>query len=72
MFEAELEDRLIRYAAIDSQSDETSATAPSTAIQWNMARLLEAELTAMGAADPRHGTRPDHRFPGPCRYRAAI
>jgi tripeptide aminopeptidase len=53
MFEAELEDRLIRYAAIDSQSDETSASAPSTAIQWNMARLLEAELTAMGAADVR-------------------
>jgi tripeptide aminopeptidase len=53
MFDAELEDRLVRYAAIDSQSDETSATAPSTAIQWTMARLLEAELTAMGATDVR-------------------
>jgi tripeptide aminopeptidase len=53
MFDAELEDRLVRYAAIDSQSDETSATAPSTEIQWNMARLLEAELTAMGASDVR-------------------
>ncbi len=50
-FDAELEARLVRYAAIDSQSDENSATAPSTAIQWNMARLLESELTALGATD---------------------
>jgi tripeptide aminopeptidase len=52
-FDAELEDRLVRYAAIDSQSDENSATAPSTAIQWTMARLLETELTALGATDVR-------------------
>ncbi|MCU0801036.1 MAG: peptidase T [Rhodobacteraceae bacterium] len=52
-FDAELEDRLVRYAAIDSQSDENSATAPSTAIQWTMARLLESELTALGATDVR-------------------
>jgi tripeptide aminopeptidase len=52
-FDAELEDRLLRYAAIDSQSDENSTTAPSTAIQWTMARLLESELTALGATDVR-------------------
>jgi len=52
-FDRELEERLVRYTAIDSQSDEDSASAPSTAIQLNMARLLEAELTAMGAADVR-------------------
>jgi tripeptide aminopeptidase len=52
-FDAELEDRLVRYAAIDSQSDENSTTAPSTAIQWTMARLLESELTALGATDVR-------------------
>ena len=50
-FDADLEARLVRYAAIDSQSDENLPTAPSTAIQWTMARLLESELTAIGACD---------------------
>lgn len=48
---AELEDRLLRYCAIDSQSDENSKSAPSTAIQLDMARLLERELTAIGAQE---------------------
>ncbi len=52
-FDSELESRLLRYAAIDSQSDETSTTGPSTAIQWDILRLLERELTEMGAADVR-------------------
>ncbi len=52
-FDAELEMRLVRYVAIDSQSDEGSATAPSTAIQLDMQRLLLAELTEIGAADVR-------------------
>lgn len=52
-FDADLEARLVRYAAVDSQSDENSATAPSTDVQWTMARLLESELTAIGAADVR-------------------
>lgn len=50
-FAAELETRLTRYAAIDSQSDAESPSAPSTAIQLTMARLLVEELTAMGAAE---------------------
>ncbi|MEF3046859.1 peptidase T [Pseudotabrizicola sp. L79] len=50
-FDAELETRLIRYAAIDSQSDEDSAAAPSTAIQWDILRLLETELKDIGATD---------------------
>ena len=50
-FHAELETRLTRYAAIDSQSNADSPTAPSTPIQLNMARLLVEELTAIGAAD---------------------
>ena len=49
----ELESRLTRYCAIDSQSDEDSPTAPSTAIQLNMANLLVQELTALGAQDVR-------------------
>ncbi|PRY25124.1 tripeptide aminopeptidase [Aliiruegeria haliotis] len=48
-FNQELEDRLVRYAAIDSQSDEQSTTSPSTEIQFDMLRLLEEELTGIGA-----------------------
>ena len=47
----ELATRLIRYAAIDSQSDEDSPTAPSTDIQWDILRVLQAELQAIGATD---------------------
>lgn len=50
-FDRELEERLVRYAAIDSQSDENSTTSPSTDIQLGMSRLLVEELEAMGAAD---------------------
>jgi len=50
-FDAALQERMMRYAAIDSQSDETSDTQPSTAIQLDMSRMLVAELERMGAAD---------------------
>ena len=50
-FDTELETRLTRYAAIDSQSDEDSPSAPSTHIQFGMLTLLRDELTAMGAQD---------------------
>ena len=52
-FDAELQDRLVRYAAIDTQSDETSDTSPSTAIQLDLLRLLERELAHIGASDIR-------------------
>ena len=52
-FDKELEERLVRYAAIDSQSDETSDTTPSTAIQFDMLRLMENELAEIGAEDVR-------------------
>ena len=52
-FDAELEDRLVRYAAIDSQSDPDSVSQPSTAIQGDMSRLLAQELAGIGAADVR-------------------
>ena len=51
IFDAELETRLTRYAAIDSQSDENSPTVPSTATQWAMQRLLQTELADIGASD---------------------
>ena len=50
-FDDELEERLVRYAAIDSQSDAASTSQPSTEIQLNMSRLLVTELEAMGAQD---------------------
>lgn len=50
-YDTELQDRLMRYAAIDSQSDEKSPTQPSTACQLDMSRLLVAELEEMGAQD---------------------
>lgn len=50
-FDTELEARLLRYAAIDSQSDAASASQPSTDIQLDMSRLLLAELSEMGAQD---------------------
>ncbi|WP_417239075.1 peptidase T [Celeribacter halophilus] len=50
-FDQELETRLVRYAAIDSQSDANSPTSPSTTCQFDMLRLLEAELKEIGAQD---------------------
>jgi tripeptide aminopeptidase len=49
----ELEERLDRYVRIDTQSDEASATTPSTAKQFDLLRLLVDELRAIGAADVR-------------------
>ncbi len=50
-FDQELETRLVRYAAIDSQSDETSPSTPSSAIQMDMLNLLQQELAGIGAQD---------------------
>ncbi|MCA0994966.1 peptidase T [Alloyangia pacifica] len=52
-FDRELESRLVRYAAIDTQSDEASPSAPSTEIQLDLLQLLEAELREIGAQDVR-------------------
>jgi tripeptide aminopeptidase len=46
-----LEERLVRYARIDTQSDETSETVPTTARQLDLQRVLKAELEDLGAAD---------------------
>jgi tripeptide aminopeptidase len=44
-------DRFLRYVVIDTQSVEDSKTYPSTAKQFELLRLLERELRAIGAAD---------------------
>ncbi len=50
-FHAELEARLTRYAAIDSQSDAASPSSPTTEIQFTILRLLETELRDIGATE---------------------
>ena len=50
-FHAELEERLVRYARIDTQSDEASPTSPSTSKQFDLLRLLVDELREIGAQD---------------------
>ncbi|CAL77941.1 Peptidase T (Tripeptide aminopeptidase) (Aminotripeptidase) (Tripeptidase) [Bradyrhizobium sp. ORS 278] len=44
-------ERFLRYVVIDTQSDPTSPTCPSTLKQKNLGRLLAAELQAMGLPD---------------------
>lgn len=46
-------ERFISYAGIDTQSDETSGTHPSTEKQFALARVLERELRELGAAEVR-------------------
>jgi tripeptide aminopeptidase len=50
-FDGDLEERLIRYARVDTQSDEKSPTSPSTEKQYDLLRLLVDELGAIGAQD---------------------
>ena len=47
----ELTERLIRYCSIDSQSDHSSASTPSTDCQHGMLDLLVQELHEIGASD---------------------
>jgi tripeptide aminopeptidase len=44
-------ERFLRYVTIDTQSDPSSPTCPSTEKQKDLGRLLAAELKAMGLAD---------------------
>ncbi|MDA3889026.1 MAG: peptidase T [Allgaiera sp.] len=50
-FDAELQDRLMRYAAVETQSDEDSPSAPSTEVQFDLLRMLQAELARIGATE---------------------
>src|ERR1044072_9931934 len=50
--------RFLRYVRIDTQSDETSNTFPSTPGQLVLLEMLKQELSELGAADvqmTRHG-----------------
>ena len=50
-FHDKVRDRLIRYAKIDTQSSNTSKTVPTTARQFDLARVLTDELKSIGASD---------------------
>lgn len=43
--------RFFRYLAVTSQSDASATTVPSTPGQWDMVRLLQTELRAMGVSE---------------------
>src|SRR5207245_6964174 len=50
--------RFLRYVQVDTQSDETSKTFPSTSGQLVLLEMLKQELSELGAADvqmTRHG-----------------
>ena len=50
--------RFLRYVRVDTQSDETSKTFPSTPGQWVLLEMLKEELSELGAADvqmTKHG-----------------
>ncbi len=50
-FKNELAERLIRYASIDSQSDEDSARVPSSKILYDMLYLLAKALKELNLID---------------------
>ena len=50
-FTHDVTERFLRYVVIDTQSDPTSPTCPSTEKQKNLGRLLAEELRALGIAD---------------------
>ena len=52
-FVPDLEARFLRYVQIDTQSNESSTSVPSTAKQFDLLRLLRQELEELGAADVR-------------------
>jgi tripeptide aminopeptidase len=50
-FKHKVTERFLRYVVIDTQSDPSSPTCPSTEKQKNLGRLLAAELKAIGLSD---------------------
>ena len=44
-------EKFLRYVKVDTQSDDTTGTSPSTMKQHDLARMLYKELCDMGASD---------------------
>ncbi len=47
----EVVERLVRYARVDTQSSREAEGTPSSECQWDLLRLLEAELVELGLED---------------------
>ncbi|WP_040929020.1 peptidase T [Nosocomiicoccus massiliensis] len=47
----QLTERLIRYTKVDTQSDASSETTPSTSKQWDLLHMLKEELEEIGLSD---------------------
>ena len=50
-FYEQVRERMIRYARVNTQSDPLSSDIPTTARQFDLARLLQDELKSIGASD---------------------
>lgn len=46
-----IKDRFLEYVKVDTQSDPSSSTTPSTSKQWNLANRLAEELRAIGMTE---------------------
>ncbi|TVQ27250.1 MAG: peptidase T [Spirochaetaceae bacterium] len=51
LIKAEVLERFLRYVRVGTTSDRKSDLTPSTAGQWELARMLEQELRALGLTD---------------------
>ncbi|WP_397446575.1 peptidase T [Polaribacter sp. R77954] len=49
--EQQIIERFVKYVTIDTESDPNNPAFPSTAKQWDLAKLLEEELKAIGLQD---------------------
>jgi tripeptide aminopeptidase len=50
---SDLLERFLRYVRVDTQADEASASYPSTAKQFDLGRMIEAECRELGLTDVR-------------------
>lgn len=51
MYEPDVIEKFLRYVKVDTQSDDTTGTSPSTQKQHDLAGLLVSELSEIGASD---------------------
>ena len=48
-----VKERFLRYISVNTRSDEASETTPTSAIQFDLAKMLAAELTSLGCDNVR-------------------
>ena len=50
-FKEILKNRFLRYISVDTQSSEDSETTPSTAKQFDLAKIVKSEMETLGLKD---------------------